>query len=378
MTARWRSHFSIFEHTVYVNSCSHGALSHEVEAAYRAYLDSRHEGGADWQGWVSRQDHLRGQLARLVNAAPGEIAVTTSASAALNALVSALAPQGNRNKIVTSDFEFPTAGQIWHAQEPRGFEVVHARERAEGVIPISEYERLIDERTLAVSIAHVCYRHGAMNDLAAIAEIAHARGALVIVDAFQSLGAVPLDVKALGIDALIGGCLKYLLASAGLGFLYVREELIGRLTPFATGWFAQADIEAMDIYRNDPAPDARRFESGTPPVPAIYAGEAGVGIILDAGVDAIRAHVSGLTERLKAGIAELGGRLATPADPDRHGAMIAVKTTDMHEMVARLAARRIIASCRDGNLRISPHLYNTPEDIDAVLEAIGGNRTLLA
>lgn len=377
MTAEWRSHFPIFEHSVYLNSCSHGALSREVEAAYRDYLDTRHAKGADWQGWMERQERVRGQLARLVHATPSEIAITTSASAALNALVSALAPGGGRHRIVTSDYEFPTAGQIWHAQAPRGFEIVHARELRPGHIPLEEYARLIDERTLAVSVAHVCYRHGAMQDLAAIAELAHANGALFIVDAFQAAGAVPIDVEALGIDALIAGNLKYLLGSAGLGFLYIREALARRLTPFATGWFAQADIDAMDIYRNDPAPDARRFESGTPPVPALYAGEAGLGIILEAGVTTIRSHVGGLTERLKAGVAEMGGQLATPAEPDRHGAMIAIRTTDMHEMVARLAQRRIITSCRDGNLRISPHLYNTGADIDAALDALAENRKLL-
>jgi len=378
MTAKWRSHFPIFEHSVYLNSCSHGALSREVEAAYRDYLDTRHARGADWPGWMERQERVRGQIARLLGAAPSEIAVTTSASAALNALVSALAPSGDRHRIVTSDFEFPTAGQIWHAQAPRGFEVVHARERTPGHIPLEAYERLIDERTLAVSVAHVCYRHGAMQDLAAIGALARKHGALFIVDAFQAAGAVPIDATALGIDALIAGNLKYLLGSAGLGFLYIREELARRLTPFATGWFAQADIDAMDIYRNDPAPDARRFESGTPPVPALYAGEAGLDIVLEAGVTAIRSHVGKLTERLKAGIAELGGRLATPAEPDRHGAMIAIKTTDMHDMVARLAERRIVTSCRDGNLRISPHLYNTEADIDTALEAIADNRELLA
>jgi len=378
MTAHWRSHFPIFEHSVYLNSCSHGALSHEVEAAYRSYLDTRHARGADWQGWIARQERLRGQFAQLVNAAPSEVAITTSASASLNALVSALAPCAQRNRIVTSDFEFPTAGQIWHAQAPRGFEIVHAREHAPGRIPLEEYERLIDERTLAVSVAHVCYRNGAMNDLAAIGALAKSKGALFIVDSFQALGAVPIDVAALGVDALIGGALKYLLGSGGLGFLYVREELAPRLTPHATGWFAQADIEAMDIYRNEPAPDARRFESGTPPIPAIHAGEAGLGIILEAGVPAIRAHVGGLTERLKAGIAEMGGHLATPSDRTRHGAMIAIRTRDMHEMVARLAERRIIASCRDDNLRLSPHLYNTEADIDAALDAIAEHRDLLA
>jgi len=378
MTAdTWRSHFPIFEHTTYVNSCSCGALSREVEAAYHAYLASRHEHGAAWQTWCEKNEVVRRQFADLVNAAPEEIAVTTSASQSLNTLVSALKPEAGRNRVVISDYEFPTVGQIWHAQTGRGFEIATAREGDDG-IPLEEFDRLIDERTLAVSIAHVCYRNGAMNDVERIVEMAHARGAMVILDAYQALGAVPIDVRALGVDALIGGALKYLLSSAGLGFLYIRNDYLSKLDPYATGWFAQADIFAMDMHKHEPAPDARRFESGTPPVPSIYAAEAGLGVINRIGMTAIRDHVRGLTARLKDGVRDMGGRLATPDDPERHGAMIAVKTTDDHAMVARLAERKLITSCRDGNVRISPHLYNTVADIDAVLEGLAANRDLLA
>ncbi|RMD91012.1 MAG: aminotransferase class V-fold PLP-dependent enzyme [Alphaproteobacteria bacterium] len=377
MSNPWRPDFPIFTHSVYLNSCSYGALSRRVEAAYEAYLENRHAKGADWIAWCEKNEIVRGQLAQLIGAEPAEIAVTTSASAALDSLVSALSPSGERNRIVISDFEFPTVGQIWHAQEGRGFEVVTARER-DGIIPMSEYERLIDERTLIVSIAHVCYRNGAMNDVAAIARLAHERGALVLLDAYQALGAVPVDVRALGVDFLIGGVLKYLLSSAGVGLLYVRGELVPGLSPYATGWFAQADIHAMDMHHHREAPDARRFETGTPPIPNLFAAEAGLAQILEIGVETIHAHVRPLTARLKAGVKDLGGRLASPEDPARHGAMIAIRSSDDHGLVARLAARRIVTSCRDGNLRVSPHFYNTEEDIDALLAALADNRDLLA
>lgn len=375
----WRARFPIFEHSVYINSCSCGALSHEVEAAYHAYLESRHRLGADWGGWCARMETVRGQLARLLGATPAEIAVTASASASLNALVSALAPTRGRNRIVISDFEFPTVGQIWHAQEARGFEIVTAKAAPGGdSIPPEAFEALIDERTLMVSVAHVCYRNGAMNDVAGIVRAAREHGAMVLLDIYQSVGAVPVDMRALDVDFAIGGMLKYLLSSAGAGFLYAREDHARRLAPLATGWFAQADIGAMDMHRHDPAPDARRFEAGTPPVPSLFAAEAGLGLILDHGVARIREHVLPLGERLKAGVAALGGKLATPADPARHGAMIAIRATDDHALVARLAERRVIVSCRDGNLRVSPHLYNTEGDIDALLDALADNRDLLA
>lgn len=377
MSNPWRARFPIFEHSIYLNSCSCGALSHEVEAAYHAYLDSRRRLGADWGDWCARLETVRGQLARLLGAGPSEIAVTASASASLNALISALDAQGGRNRIVISDFEFPTVGQIWHALAARGFEIVTAK--AEGdTVPVEAFERLIDERTLLVSIAHVCYRNGAMNDVGAVVRLARARGAMVLLDIYQSVGAVPVDVRALDVDFAIGGMLKYLLSSAGAGFLFAREDHARRLSPTATGWFAQADIDAMDMHHHRPAADARRFEAGTPPVPSLFAAEAGLGVILDIGAGRIREHVLPLGERLKAGLAALGGKLATPADPARHGAMIAIRSTDDHALVARLAERRIITSCRDGNLRVSPHFYNTIDDIDALLDALADARDLLA
>lgn len=376
MTDEWRRQFPILETKAYLNSCSCGALSRRVEAAYHDYLASRHARGADWDRWVGKLETVRDLFARLVNAHADEVAVTTSASAGLNALVSALKSQGARNRIVVSDFEFPTVGQIWHAQAPRGFETVMAGEQT-GAIPLETFDRLIDERTLAVSIAMVCYRNGAMSDIAKIAELAHSRGALVILDAYQALGAVPVDVKALGIDAMIGGAAKYLLSSAGLGFLYVRQSLIGQLDPSVTGWFAQRDIFAMDHRRHDPADTARRFESGTPAIPNLYAGEAGLSLMLEAGVEATRAHVLDLTQRLKDGVTALGGVLATPAEPERHGAMIAIRSTDDHGLVVRLKDQNIITSCRDGNARVSPHFYNNTDDIGRLLEALRVNRDLL-
>ncbi|RMF14681.1 MAG: aminotransferase class V-fold PLP-dependent enzyme [Alphaproteobacteria bacterium] len=378
MTGILRDHFPILAHNVYLNSCSYGALSHEVEAAFHSYLARRHEVGADWQGWMGLQEEVRALFARLIGAVPAEVAITTSASAGLDSFVSALAPQGSRNRIVVSDYEFPTVGQIWHAQERRGFEVVHVPEDEDGRIPFSRFEKAIDERTLAVSIAHVCYRHGAVNEIERIVRLAHANGAIVVLDAYQGLGQLPIDVHALDIDVLIGGALKYLLSSAGLGFLFVRKELIERFSPFVTGWFAQRDIAAMNIYAHDPAGDARRFETGTPPVPNLYAGKAGLELVLEVGIERIAAAIATLTARLKEGADELGARLATPKDPARHGAMIAIRSRDDQALVERLAERGIITSCRDGNLRVSPHFYNTEADIERLLVALADHRDLLA
>ena len=377
-TGLLRDHFPILAHTTYLNACSHGALSREVEAAYHSYLARRHELGADWDGWVALQEELRALFARLIGADADEVAITTSASAGLDSLVSALAPTPDRNVVVLSDYEFPTVGQIWHAQMPRGFHIRRVREEPDHRIPLERFEEAIDERTAVVSIAHVCYRHGGVNAVRRIADLAHAHGAIVVLDAYQALGQIPIDVRTLGVDVLIGGALKYLLASAGLGFLYVRRELISRLSPIVTGWFAQADIAAMDPWHHEPAPTARRFETGTPPVPNLYAGKAGLELVLELGVERIAAAIAVLTDTLIEGLQDMGAAIATPLGAGEHGALIAVKGRDEAALVARLKQQRIVTSSRDGNLRISPHFYNTQDDIARLLTALAAHRALLA
>src|SRR5947208_12581079 len=237
LPAKCRHRFPIFEHRVYVNSCSQGALSDKVRDAYAAYLRDWDEKGAPWDYWVERTEAARAAFARLVNADPAEIAVTTSLSAGVASLASGLRFAGVRNKVVLTDWEFPTIGQIWHAQESRGARVTHVAAAADGTIPIEHFEHAIDDDTLLVSITHVCYRNGAMLDVPAVVELAHERGALVLLDAFQAIGSLPVDVAGLGGDFLGAGVLKYLLGSAGLGFLHLRRDLVQRVLSSQTSLF---------------------------------------------------------------------------------------------------------------------------------------------
>jgi selenocysteine lyase/cysteine desulfurase len=365
---RVRHRFPIFERLVYVNSCSQGALSDAVRESYEQYLRDWEEEGAPWEYWVEREDAARAAFARVVGAEPEEIAVTTSLSAGVSALASGLR-YARRSKIVTTELEFPTVGQIWHAQESRGARVVHA--------PLEGFDRAIDDDTAVVSITHVSYRTGEMIDVKEVVRLAHERGALVVLDAYQSAGSVPLDVKELGVDFLAAGTVKYLLGSAGLAFFYCRRELFEKAWPTATGWFADQDIFAMDIHDYSPAATARRFQAGTPPIPSIYAGIAGIELIESIGIEETREHVLHLNAHLVAGIDELGGTVVTPRERDRHGALICVKATDVDELVAALGRWGIVSSERDGNVRISPHAYNSIEDIDLVLEALAANHELL-
>jgi selenocysteine lyase/cysteine desulfurase len=366
---RVRHRFPILERLVYVNSCSQGALSDAVRRAYDDYLRDWDEQGAPWEYWVERSEAARAAFARLVNADPDEVAVTTSLSAALSTLASGLR-YARRSKIVTTEVEFPTVGQIWHAQESRGARIQH-------VAP----ERLvdaIDDDTLLVSVTHVSYRTGELLRLEPVVRAAHERGALVFVDAYQSAGSVPLDVHELGVDFLAAGTVKYLLGSAGLAFLYARRDVVERVWPTATGWFADEDVFAMDIHDYSPARTARRFEAGTPPIPAIYAGIAGIALMLEVGVEETRGHVQELNHRLLEGLEELGAHVVTPRKRDRRGALVCVKSTDVDALVAALRREGIVTSSRDENLRISAHCYNAIEDVDAVLDGLRRNRSLLA
>jgi selenocysteine lyase/cysteine desulfurase len=373
--AACRVRFPIFERLVYINSCSQGALSDSVRAAYDEYLTGWDERGAPWDYWVERTEAARGAFARLVNGKADDVAVTTSLSAGVSPLASAI-DFGARSKVVISDFEFPTIGQIWHAQELRGAQVVHVH--ADGAeIPLERFDAAIDEQTAVVSIAAVCYRNGSRLPVEEIARIAHERGALVVLDAYQAIGTYPLDVTELGVDVVAAGVLKYLLGSAGLGFMWTRPGLSEELLPTQTGWFADKNIFEMDISDYSPAPTARRFQSGTPPVPAIYAGIAGIELMQEIGVAETREHVTALNERLIAGVDELGGTVVTPRDPEKRGALVCIASTDAPGLVAELEQDGIVTSDRDGNLRVSAHAYNTVEDIDAVLAALARHRALL-
>jgi selenocysteine lyase/cysteine desulfurase len=377
LPTRIRHRFPVFERRVYINSCSQGALSDSVRAAYDRYLADWDEHGAPWEYWVGQLEAVRGSLARLVNADEDEVAVTTSVSAGVSALASGLRFGDGRDKVVVSDFEFPTIGQIWHAQERRGVRVEHVPAEADGTIPLERFEAAIDEQTALVAVTSVCFRNGGRLDVEAITRLAHERGALVLVDAYQAVGSMPIDVRAIGCDFLAAGVLKYLLGSAGLGFLYCRRELVQGIEPTATGWFADRDIFEMDIHDYSPAPTARRFEAGTPPIPPIYAGIAGIELMQEIGIAETEAHVRELNAILHDGLDELGARAVTPRAREQSGALVCVASKDVNALVAALAAEGIVTSSRDNNLRISAHCYNTAEDVRAVLDALAGNRELL-
>lgn len=374
--ANIRSLFPVLEKKTYLNSCAYGALATDVTDALQRYIRDRQEKGTDWSYWVERNDSVRNAVARFLGADPDEIAVTASASAGINSIASALNFDQARNKVVISEFEFPTNAQIWYAQEPRGAKVVRVPEM-DGYVPVEHFEAAIDEETLIVAITQVCFRNGAKLDIPAIAEIAERKGAMLLLDGYQGLGTMDFDVHQAGVDFVVGGMLKYLLGTAGIGFLYVRQPLIETLVPTNTGWFAQSDIFAMDTTGYNPSPTARRFEMGTPPIPNCYAAEAGLQILETVGLPTIEYRIGELTAAIIAEAKKAGYTLAVPDDPERHGALITLRSHDENALVEILENQGIVTSCRFGNLRISPHFYNNDDDIDTLFRALRQHKHLL-
>jgi selenocysteine lyase/cysteine desulfurase len=372
-----RERFPILERAVYTNSCSQGALSNDVRAAYQQYLTDWDDKGAPWELWVEQAEGARARFARLLNASPDEVAVTTSVSAGVSSLLSGLRHTEGRNKIVISDFEFPTIGQITHAQELRGSKVDHVAAASDTTIPLERLAEAIDDETGLVAITLVSFRHGSKTDVKEVIRLAHEVGALVLVDSFQGVGAIPIDVQDLNADFVTGGVLKYLLGSSGLAFLYCRADLLPQITPTVTGWFADEDIFKMDIYDYSPSATARKFESGTPPIPNIYAGNAGMDLMHEIGIAATEQHVGRLTLQLVEGLDRIGAKMVTPRDPTKRGPMVAVATTDAQAMVAALKEDGILTSARDGNIRLSFHCYNSEEDIESVVAGLERHSDLL-
>ena len=337
-----------------------------VRQAIEEYLDGWARDGAAWETWGAWVEEARATFASLIGARPSEIGVTFGASAGINSVASALDFSGPRNRVVLGDLEFPTMGHIWLAQQARGAQVVRVRVEDEH----DAYFAAIDERTLIVPLTHVSYRTGARLPIAEIASAAHRAGALVMLDAYQTLGTQPVDVRALDVDVLVTGCLKYLLGPPGIGFVYVRQELIERLRPTVSGWHAQAPAAMLDADRLEYAPDARRFQMGTEPAHSLHAAVAGVRRLQAIGLPTIGDWIERLASATVASARERGLRLLTPEDPSRRGALVSVAMPDPAAAVAALAARGIVTSWRGAGMRLSYHYFNTIDDVGAALDAL--------
>jgi selenocysteine lyase/cysteine desulfurase len=368
-----RSRFPILREKTYLYNCSQGALSDAVEQGMRDYAASWRTSASPWDEWMEAYEALRSEFARFINADPDEVAVVTSASAGINPIASALRFE-QRNQVVMSEYEFPTMGHIWLAQQPRGAQV-RFLDGVENTVPTECYAQAINERTCIVPLTHVSFLNGFRSDVAGVTRIAHSAGALVFLDGYQDCGTRPMDVKALGVDFFVTGALKYLLGPPGLGFLYVRRELIESLTPTLTSWMSQRDVFAFRTKHLDPAPAARRFEGGTPPIPNVYLARPALDLLVRTGMEQVAVQIEQLTRAFLQGARALGIASKTPATSV--GPLVVLRSHDAAELVARLTARGIVVSSRHDGVRFAFHVYNTLEEVHTALSVVEENQDLM-
>jgi selenocysteine lyase/cysteine desulfurase len=367
-----RSRFRVFKKKIYLNSCSQGALCDAVEMSQQEHIESWHDSGSPWDVWVEKYEAARTAFARFIGAESDEVAIIPCASAGINSIASALDFR-SRRKVVMGEFEFPTMGQIWLAQQRRGMEIQFLESHKDR-LSADAYAEAIDNQTLIVPLTHICFMNGFRSDVRAVTRLAHDQGALVMLDDYQDAGTRPINVKELNVDFYVTGALKYLLCPSGIAFLYVRRDLIEALTPTITGWFGQQNPFAFDTKHFDPAHTARRFETGSPSVPHVYAVSAALELLRSVGFERIADHVGELTQELLEGARQLQIQIKTP--PDSRGPLVVLRMKDAEAMVKKLAEHEIVVSNRMDGLRVSFHVYNSIQDVQAVLSVLEKNKNL--
>ncbi|GAB3744531.1 aminotransferase class V-fold PLP-dependent enzyme [Microlunatus parietis] len=362
-----RGEFPVLTDCVYLNSNSTGAIPRGVEPVLHHYWHTlSHWRDTAWTGWLDELTDYREALATFIGAPRGTVITDVNVSTLLGRIGTCLDFRGERNRVITTDLEFPTVPRIWAGFGRYGAELVVAGSGGPE-FDLDAIEGAIDERTRLVCVAHGSATTGALLDLERIVARAHEAGALVAVDAFQTVGAVPLDVTALGADFVLGGAHKWL-CGAHTAFLYVRSDLLPELRPAATGWFAAA--HPLEVSASaEPAADARRFAGGTPVPVAAMMSRVGLDLVAAVGSAEIRAHSLACTDKIIERADAAGIEVRTPRDPARRGGMINLRFPGDRLVASELARRGMICSWRDG-LRVAPHFYNTIDEVELFLDAV--------
>ncbi|PFH91910.1 aminotransferase class V-fold PLP-dependent enzyme [Bacillus sp. AFS088145] len=364
-----RSLFPTLSETIHLSSCSQSAISLPVKESIQSYLTSWTEKGMDWEGWMDKVYEAKVAFATLINASPDEIAVLSSVSDAASSFAASLDFTGSRNKVVTTDIDFPCIGHVWLSQVPRGANVTFLNENLHQ-IQIEQYEKAVNPNTLITSVPHVSYYNGFIQDIKAISNITKTNGSLLFVDAYQSAGSVQIDVKEMGVDALATGAQKFLLGIPGISFLYVRKELAESLYPPTTGWFSRVNPFAFDQHLLDYAEGTRRFDTGTPMMINAYAAEAGISLLNQIGVPAIQDYLSYLSTVAIETAHSLGLTVVSPTDLSIKGSNTAIRVQQANVVEQYLKTKKIIVSARNDVLRVAPHFYNTEDEVVRAIEEI--------
>jgi len=370
---RYRPEFPILSTTTYMISNSLGAMPRGVYDATREFCDIwATRGVRAWEEkWWDMAREVGDSIGAIMNAPPGSVSLQLNVASCQQVIASCLDFGGRRNKVVYSDMNFPSVMYFWEAQRARGARVHMVRTDDRVHVPTEHMVDAIDEETLLVPISHVVFRSSFIKDVKAIIEKAHRVGAMVVVDAFQSLGSVPLDVQALHADFAVGGVLKWLCGGPGTSYLYVRPDLARKLKPAFTGWFAHENPFAFEIGANKYSDAPYRFMQGTSNVPGFYTAMPGLKIIREAGVDRIRAKSKKLTARLIELADQRGWRVNAPRDPERRGGTVAIDMPHAYDVCREMLNRDVLVDYRpQAGVRFSPHFYNTIEEIDRAIETV--------
>src|SRR6058998_2493018 len=369
--ARYRGEFPIFRDRVYLNTCSLGALGERARRKVSEFLDDWDTRGASawYDVWWAALAELRERYARIVGAAAAEIALAPSVSVALSVVAESL-DYARRPKVVITSLDFPTVAYQWLAKAAAGVELVVVESPDRISVPVEAIERAVDDRTALVVTSHVYFTTGAIQDIKQVAQVAHAHGALCLIDAYQSVGQIPVDVQHAGVDALVAGGLKWLLGGPGIVFLYMRQAVARHLEPGISGWFGQREQFAFDPRALTFHDDARRFELGTPSLAAVYAQLGGLEYIDEIGVPAIRETTAALTEDLIATVRAAGFTPKVAPEPERRSAIVMIPMPDPAAAVRHLVAGGVIADSRPGHVRFSPFFYNVQDDHVRAIERL--------
>jgi kynureninase len=367
----YRDEFPILQKKTYLNSCSLGALSKRSMQGIEEFMELWNEWGAHawYEIWLGQIAQVRQKFASLIGAQLHEVAIAPSVSAALGSISTAI-DYTRRNKVVMADMDFPTLAYQWLVKQRSGIECCFVESPDRIYVPAELFEPVVDDRTALVATSRVCYTSGYIQDIRAVADIAHKNGAYILVDDYQGTGQIPIDVNAVDVDFLVTGTLKWLMGGPGLALVYIREGLLPSITPMVAGWFGHREQFQFKIRDFEFRPDATRIEMGTPAVPTVYAANGGLDIVLEASVESIGERSRYLTNDLIARAREHGWNVRAPLEPECRSSIVMLELDQPEEIVQQLVLRDIITDSRPGLLRISPYFYNTIEENAVVIDAI--------
>jgi kynureninase len=370
---RYRAEFPILEHTTYLISNSLGAMPREVYDAMKGYANTwARRGVRAWEEtWWMLAAEVGDEIGALMNAPKGSVSTHQNVTTCQAVVASCFDFSGKRNKVVYDDLNFPSVMYFWEAQRPYGARVQMVKTDDGITVPTERLLDAIDEETLLVPVSHVIFRSAYVQDAKAIIEQAHKVGAHVVLDTFQSLGTVPVDVQALDVDLVCGGVLKWLCGGPGVAYLYVRPDLGTKLRPKFTGWMAHQEPFAFEIgpirYTNPPF----RFMNGTPHVPSLEAARPGLKIITQLGVEPIRKKSQRQTALLIELADKHGWRINTPRDPEKRGGTVSIDMPDSQDVCRELLKRDILVDWRPkAGVRMSPHFYNSDKELETAIAAV--------